>query len=81
MDKKNFYGAVSITARLSFNIEAESKEEAIKKIFNSSCDIQLNDENDVKIEIIEQEWDMINEENVGNVGERNIRDFEIYEEK
>ena len=29
MDKKLFYGAVSITARLSFNIEAESKEEAI----------------------------------------------------
>ena len=55
MDKKNFYGAVSITARLSFNIEAESKEEAIKKIFNSSCDIQLNDENSVKIEIIDQE--------------------------
>ena len=81
MDKKNFYGAVSITARLSFNIEAESKEEAIKKIFNSSCDIQLNDENGVKIEVIDQEWDMINEENVGNVGERNIRDFEIYEEK
>ena len=81
MDKKNFYGAVSITARLSFNIEAEIKEEAIEKIFNSSCDIQLNDENGVKIEIIEQEWDMINEENVGNVGERNIRDFEIYEEK
>ena len=77
MDKKNFYGAVSITARLSFNIEAEIKEEAIEKIFNSSCDIQLNDENGVKIEIIDQEWDMINEENVGNVGERNIRDFEI----
>ena len=81
MDKKNFYGAVSITARLSFNIEAEIKEEAIEKIFNSSCDIQLNDENGVKIEVIDQEWDMINEENVGNVGERNIRDFEIYEEK
>ena len=81
MDKKNFYGAVSITARLSFNIEAEIKEEAIEKIFNSSCDIQLNDENGIKIEIIDQEWDMINEENVGNVGERNIRDFEIYEEK
>lgn len=81
MDKKNFYGAVSITARLSFNIEAEIKEEAIEKIFNSSCDIQLNDENGVKIEIIDQEWDMINEENIGNVGERNIRDFEIYEEK
>ena len=81
MDKKNFYGAVSITARLSFNIEAENKEEAIEKIFNSSCDIQLNDENGVKIEVIDQEWDMINEENVGNVGERNIRDFEIYEEK
>ena len=32
MDKKNFYGAVSITARLSFNIEAEIKEEAIEKI-------------------------------------------------
>lgn len=81
MDKNLFYGAVSITARLSFNIEAESKEEAIEKIFNSSCDIQLNDENGVKIEIIDQEWDMINEENVGNVGERNIRDFEIYKEK
>ena len=81
MDKKEFYGQVSITARLSFNIEAEIKEEAIEKIFNSSCDIQLNDENGVKIEIIDQEWDMINEENVGNVGERNIRDFEIYEEK
>ena len=81
MDKKNFYGAVSITARLSFNIEAEIKEEAIEKIFNSSCDIQLNDENGVKIEVIDQEWDMINEENIGNVGERNIRDFEIYEEK
>ena len=81
MDKKNFYGAVSITARLSFNIEAEIKEEAIEKIFNSSCDIQLNDENGVKIEIIDQEGDMINEENIGNVGERNIRDFEIYEEK
>ena len=81
MDKKEFYGQVSITARLSFNIEAEIKEEAIEKIFNSSCDIQLNDENGVKIEVIDKEWDMINEENVGNVGERNIRDFEIYEEK
>ena len=81
MDKKNFYGAVSITARLSFNIEAESKEEAMEKIFNSSCDIQLNDENGVKIEITEQEWDMINEENVGDVGERNIGGCEIYEEK
>ena len=81
MDKNLFYGQVSITARLSFNIEAEIKEEAIEKIFNSSCDIQLNDENGVKIEIIDQEWDMINEENIGNVGERNIRDFEIYEEK
>ena len=81
MDKKNFFFFFFITTRVSFNIEAESKEEAIEKIFNSSCDIQLNDENDVKIEIIDQEWDMINEENIGNVGERNIRDFEIYEEK
>lgn len=39
MDKKEFYGAVSITVRLSFNIEAESKEDAMEKIFNSSCDI------------------------------------------
>lgn len=81
MDKKEFYGAVSITARLSFSIEAESKEEAMEKLFNASCLIQLNDENGGEIEITEQEWDMIDEECRGNICERNISDFEIYEEK
>lgn len=81
MAKKEFYGEVSIVARLGFRIEAENKEEAIKKLLEASCPIILEDSEGNEIEITEQEWDMIEEVRDGNVRENHIRDLEIFEEK
>lgn len=80
MAKKEFYGSVSITARLGFRIEAESIEEAREKIFSASCPIGLEDEEGNEIEITDQEWEMIDEPRRGNVMESYISRFDIEEE-
>ena len=77
---KEFYGSVSIAARLSFAIKANSESEAVEKLFNACCPISLIDEDGNEIEITEQEWNMIDEPARGNVRECYIDDLEIYEE-
>ena len=81
MAKKEFYGAVSITARLNFIVEAESEEEAKEKLFNASCPMSLEDEDGNEIEITDLEWDMIDRASRGNVQQSYVEDFYIEEEK
>lgn len=78
---KEFYGAISLTARIMFNIEAETEEEATDRIFNSSVPMKLVDENGNEIEIEELEWDFIDEARRGNVSNPYLNDYEIYEEE
>lgn len=81
MSKKEFYGAVSITARLSFRLEAESKEAAEEKLFNACCPISLEDEEGNEIEITDMEWGMIDRANRGNVQQSYVDDFYIEQEE
>lgn len=81
MSKKEFYGAVSITARLGFRIEAESEEEAKEKLFNACCPISLEDEEGKEIEITDQEWEMIDRANRGNIQQSYVEDFYIEQEE
>ena len=81
MAKKEFYGAVSITARLSFRIEAENEEEAKEKLFNACCPISLEDEEGNEIEITDQEWGMIDVARNGNVQQSYVDDFYIEQEE
>ncbi|ABO51124.1 hypothetical protein Dred_2614 [Desulforamulus reducens MI-1] len=81
MAKKEFTGEVSIVAKLTFCIEADSKEEAIRKLFDANCPISLVDDDDNPVcEIIEQEWHMVDEARQGNVQEPDLVDFSIEEE-
>lgn len=81
--KKNFYGSVSLAARINFTIESNSKEEVKKKLMESEClDIKLLDEDgkEVDWDIQEIEWNLINQTQRGNIRETYIDDMEIYEE-
>lgn len=80
---KEFYGGVSITARLDFFIKAESEEEAKEKIMEACClDLKLQDENGENLkdfEINSIDWELINQSRKGNVSQSYIEDFEIEE--
>lgn len=81
--KKSFYGSISLAARISFDIKADSKEEAREKLMSAEClDIKLFDENDNEVDfnIQEIEWNLINQAKRGNIQETYIDDIEIYEE-
>lgn len=78
---KEFYGAISITARIKFNIEAETEEEATDRIFNSSVPMKIVDENGNEIEIEELEWDFVDEARRGYVSYPYLNDYEICEEE
>ena len=81
--KKSFYGSVSLAARISFDIKADSKEEAKEKLMSVEClDIKLFDENDNEVDfnIQEIEWNLIEQARRGNIQESYIDDMEIYEE-
>ena len=78
---KEFYGEVSIVAKLCFCIEAETEEEAKEKLFNSDCPIALiDDDNNPTCEIVEQQWHMVDEAMQGNIQEPDLVDFYIEEE-
>lgn len=80
--KKEFSGNMSIVINLNFdNIKANSIEEAKKILFSSALDINLLNEDEGKISIDVQEWDIIDEVQQGNVSENHIKDFTITEEK
>jgi hypothetical protein len=80
MAKKEFYGSVSVVARIAFTIEAESEEEAKEKLFNADMPLQLvnGEENACEIDFIN--WHMVDQPNQGNVRESDLDEFEIYEQ-
>ena len=79
---KEFYGAVSVVARIHFCIEAESEEEAEEKLFSADMPMNLVDDNDKPVcEITQIEWHMVNKPTRGNVRESDLDDFYIEEEK
>jgi predicted ArsR family transcriptional regulator len=79
---KQFYGEVSVVARLSYLIEAESKKEAIEKLLNANCPISLVDDEGKEIcEITDQQWHVVERARQGNVQEPDLIDFYIVEER
>lgn len=77
---KEFYGSVSLTARVGFLVEAEDIENAEDIVFEDIEGIELILKDGTKLEISEINWDLINEARSGNVSQPNVNDFEIYEE-
>lgn len=80
MDKKYFYGKVSLTGRVSFSVAAEDKESATDIVFEDIEGLTLNLKDGSTLKIDEIEWDLLNECRRGNVSQPNIDDFEIYED-
>lgn len=76
--KKEFSGTVSVAAKISFKIKAETEEEAKKKLFSSSFPISLVDEDGRSIKITSQSWDFALESEIKCP---HIVDFEIRESK
>lgn len=78
MSKKEFYGGVSIVARISFCIEAETIEDAKQKLFEANCPMNLVDDAGHPIcEITDQSWHMIDAPMQGNVQESDLSEFII----
>lgn len=77
-DKKEFYVNVSFSGKLGLCVQAMSKEEVERKIYEalSTMDIKSKDE-DVQVEEIE--WDLITEAPQGNMATPYVRDIEIDE--
>lgn len=78
---KEFYGAVSLAARVNFAVKAQDKEKAENIVFDDIEGIELVLTDGSKLEITEIDWDLINKTRNGNVRQPNVDDFEIYEEK
>lgn len=79
MSKKEFYGKVSFTGRVSFTVEAENEEKASDIVFEDIEGLQLILKDGTTLKIDEIEWDLLEETRRGNVSQPNIDDFEIYE--
>lgn len=77
---KDFYGSVSFTGRISFQIKGQNEEECKDVVFEDieGIDIKLKDGS--TLDISEIEWDLIDECRRGNVMQSFVDDFEIYEE-
>lgn len=78
---KEFYGNISLTAKVNFAIKAESEEKATNSIFEEIEGIEIVLKDGSKIEIAEIEWGLIESANKGNVQQSYVEDFEIYEDK
>lgn len=81
---KEFYGEVSLAARIYFRTKGASKEEAKEKVLSTvEIDINLCEEGVRKngIEITDMEWNLIEQAQQGNIREPYIDDIEIYEEE
>ncbi|QDY17395.1 hypothetical protein [Clostridium botulinum] len=76
-----FYGAVSLTGRVKFQIQCNDEEEAKEIVFDDIEGLELVLKDGSKLEISEIEWDLLDEARRGNVRQPNIGDFEIYEEE
>lgn len=78
---KEFYGSVSISARVNFFVKAENEETAKDMVFEDMEGLEIVLKDGSKVEISDINWDTIDEAEKGNVREPNIDDFEIYEGK
>ncbi len=78
---KEFYGKVSLAARIDFTTKSKGLDKATDSVFDDIEGIELILKDGSKLEISEIDWNLINEASNGNVRESNIDDFEIYEEE
>lgn len=80
---KEFYGEVTLTARIFFNAKGESLEEVKERILSTEgCILELKDEFDKDIcEIDGIDWNLVDKAQQGNIAETNVSDFYIEEEQ
>jgi hypothetical protein len=81
MIMKEFYGGVSLAARISFMVKSENEEKATDIVFDDIEGMQLVLKDGSKLEITEIDWGLIEEANRGNVSQSHISDFDIEEER
>lgn len=75
---KKFNLEVPVVVKLMVGVEAESKEEAIEKVFNGDFRLDIKDEEDV-FEYVDWEWEMHEKVVNGNVYYSGIN--QVYVEK
>lgn len=80
---KEFFGSTSVVINFSFELEAETIEEAEEVILNSEsmCFGLIDKRNDRMIDIDINSWHVADEVGVGNVMESDLQSFQIQEEK
>lgn len=80
---KEFFGSASVVINFSFELEAETIEEAEEVILNSEsmCFGLIDKRNDRMIDIDINSWHVADEVGVGNVMESDLQSFQIQEEK
>ena len=79
MEEKEFWVEVSFSGRIKMLVNANDKEEAKEKVFDSIIgDFDTNNE-DIHVE--EVEWDLIDKEPSGNVRTPYVYDMFIEEEE
>lgn len=78
---KEFYGAVSLSGRINFCVEAEDKNMATNIVFEDIEGMEIKLKDGTTLSITEIEWELIDKERGGNVKEPYIDDFYIEEEK
>lgn len=77
---KGFYGRISLTASLSFVLEAEDKDKAINTVFEDIEGLEIRLKDGSSLQIVEIEWDLIEKSRRGNVAQPYVHDFDIQEE-
>ena len=77
---KEFYGKISLTARVSFALEALNKDEATNIVFEDIEGLEVKVKDGSSLEIVEVEWDLIEKTSMGNVAEPFVSDFDIEEQ-
>lgn len=78
---KEYYGSISFSGEVFFNVTAENKEEVKEKIYEELGMEIINTAPEKNVKVGDVQWDFINEEARGNLQEPFIHDIEIYEEK
>lgn len=77
---KEFYGKISFTGRVSFQVKADNEDDAKDIVFEDIEGLELKLKDGTTLSIDEVEWDLLDECRRGNVHQPNVDDFEIYEE-
>lgn len=80
---KTYCGRATVIIDLNFEIEAESLEDAERKIFEAECiDFELLD-NDEKVlyDYETNNWYVVDKAQQGNIQQSGVNDFEIEELK